>query len=168
MDSLGRFPLKIMINRLVKLIAIPFVIVIITATTIFAAEAQRTPEWQILLKQYAANHNLAVVDSVRAGQPYNFTGELDYPLVLPSTFEYTADITYQQSDAYMIALPYPPEQVRCALMEQSGKRMLLFINYYSDGLWQNGWVIHQGPALFSTAATQSLDRLGCDLPLNSL
>ncbi|MCB0092611.1 MAG: hypothetical protein KDE54_32210, partial [Caldilineaceae bacterium] len=83
MDSLGRFPLKIMINRLVKLIAIPFVIVIITATTIFAAEAQRTPEWQILLKQYAANHNLAVVDSVRAGQPYNFTGELDYPLVLP-------------------------------------------------------------------------------------
>ena len=157
-----------MINRPLKLIAIPFVIVIITATAVFAAEAQRTPEWQRLLEQYAASQNLAVVDSARAGQPFNFTGELDYPLVLPSTFEYTADITYQQSDAYMIALPYPPEQVRCALMEQSGKRMLLFINYYSDGLWQNGWVIHQGPALFSTAATQSLESLGCDLPLNSL
>ncbi|MEZ4661967.1 MAG: hypothetical protein R2911_30835 [Caldilineaceae bacterium] len=150
-----------MTTRTLKLISIPLAILIITATAIFAAESRRTPEWQTTLEQYAAQRNLAVIEVVRARQPHNFTGELDYPIVFPGQFEYTADITYEQPNIYQIALPYPAEEAHCALVEHSGRRKLLFVNYYSDRLWRNGWVVHYGPRYATSESMQITGQLSC-------
>lgn len=156
-----------MTARRLKLLLIPIFIIIAIGGAVFAAEAERTPEWQTVLEQYAAGRNLAVIEAVRARRPYNFTGELDYPIVLPGQFEYTADITYARSHVYQIALPYPPEEIHCVLVEQRGKHTLLLVNYYSDGLWRNGWVIHQGSQMATDASMQIMDKLGCHFATDS-
>lgn len=116
-----------------------------------------------MLNQYAARNGLQVVSAARARQPQNFTSELDYPLLDAGRFEYTADITYQQQNSYLISLPYPPQEVYCVNVTHNGGHGVLFVNYYSDGLWQNDWVIHQGQDSPAADAAQALGKVGCDL-----
>lgn len=138
-------------------------IVVITIVAISVIESRRVPDWQNTLNQYALSTSAELYQVEQARKPWNFDTKLEGRIVYPGRFDYVADITYDGPKTYSIVLPYPPENVICALLVSDDKKELVFANYYSDRLWQDGWVIQKSTQDFPE--NELLEMLGCDLQL---
>jgi len=148
-------------KKRVYLLATITIALLIPTGLVVAVEAQRTPDWLYALHTQTP---YAVPQAVRARQPGEFTMQMDYPAVGPGRFQYMVTDAYGEQHIGILALPYPPRAVRCVLVTYKGGVKALFVNFYSDTLWNQGWVVHEGPdAPFDAAFRDDLARLGCDL-----
>lgn len=128
----------------------------IVVTMVAAAEAQREPEWQRVLDGYVKENQLSIQDVIRADKPWNFSADVTAEIVDGGPFGYVADITYKGQYTYSIVLPYPPREMYCVRLRKGSREEILFVNYYSDNLWQHGWVIHR-----SRQSGELLTGVGC-------
>lgn len=132
------------------LLLIPLAVGLIVLSWVIAAEAQRTPEWQIELNQYLRENDTSALQIVHARQPENQAPSLLRKTVDAGTFK-------------GLALPLPPRDVYCALVPRQETRIVVFVSYFSDNLWRDDWVIHEGPRYpLNNETLKALAALGCD------
>lgn len=149
-------------------LCLPTMVVLITLTTILRLEAQRKPDWQIVLDQYLAQRELAadsyVIEKVTRARH-------------PRQFEPGMAVAIRNNELWQVeALPFPPQAVRCVLLQPRStarddslamKREIVFIVYHDDTLWRSAWLIHWGPSEpLSEQNADDLETVGCDLNLD--
>jgi hypothetical protein len=127
------------------------------------AELGRTPEWRVELDAYLslahvpADGTVEVLSIERARCPYNMSASL-------SRARFGDDVYYGRT------LPYPPQRVRCVLLERrySASRVthqVLLVALHQD-LYHADWVVHEGEtAPFSPSYLEQLEALRCHLDI---
>jgi hypothetical protein len=81
-------------------------------------------------------------------------------------FIHEANISYSGPTIDALTLPYPPEDVRCVLLQHPNNDAaeVLFVSYFNDNLWHEGWVIFADPHnLDSPKLAETLRAIGCAL-----
>jgi hypothetical protein len=152
------------------LILIPLMVISGLAATLLVLNDHKTPQWQVELSQYLAYQNgtgeqpLVLVTTARASQPWNFTSAMSQASFSDSVI-FETDISPSWSTPVGVQpLPYPPEQVWCALLHQDAMRQVVFVALHSD-MYNADWVVHLSTAAWGSPELQStLDSLGCKLP----
>ena len=127
------------------------------------AELGRTPEWRVELDAYLrsahvpASGTMEVRSIERARHPYNMSADL-------SRARFGNDIYYDRT------LPYPPQRVRCVLLERRHSvshvtYQVLLVALHED-LYHADWVVHEGEtAPFSESYLEQIEGLGCRLDI---
>lgn len=154
-------------------LSLPLSIVVLFLTAVVVVEAQRPPEWQEALSRYVSDFNasqpttLRVDRVVSAKMPWNFRGDWGVPMLDYGRFAYRVEqnaIPSNKSYTGHLALPYPPQTVQCVLVREGDAERVLFVNFYSDNLWQFGWVIQAGARRrFTAEFAGQLAEIGCAL-----
>jgi hypothetical protein len=151
------------------LIGIPFLVLITLIATLLVLDHLRTPAWKVKLNHYIsflreAGHPSYHVESyTSATQPANFT-----PGMSVETF--SDDLLFQTSfspstsfSAELEPMPYPPEQVICALLHNGEQLQLVYVALHTS-LYNADWIVHVSPDPWDSLAIQSnLSLLGCSL-----
>jgi hypothetical protein len=136
--------------RRISWLVLPLAVAALVLLGVAISEAQRTPEWQQALNQYLRSSGGSPQQVIRAAAPE----QLD-----PSLLEQLGEAGQFEG----LALPMPPRTVYCVLVTKGQRHSVLFVSYFSDNLWRDDWVVHQGPAQpFSTDTVAALSVLGCD------
>jgi hypothetical protein len=146
-------------------LAIPFLTLVTVVLSFATLEAQRKPDWRIELDGYITDNfpseTITVKEVVVAARPGNFNDAMGQP-IRGRGWRWGID-----------ELPYPPQALRCALLERKDnstgltQRQVVFVGYHTDTLWRVGWLVHTGPkAPFTPEFMTNLVRLGCALNLN--
>ncbi|MFN8488995.1 MAG: hypothetical protein U0350_15520 [Caldilineaceae bacterium] len=158
-------------KRLFVLI-IPSAMFFLFAIVVTTIDAERTPAWHGMLRDYVAHQaNTTVLQMSRAKQPWNFTADTNLPVADYGDFQVDAgpytDTT--RSTTYpvwpqVLRLPFPPKDAYCVLLKRADTQQMLFVNYFSDNLWHYGWVLQEGPTLpFSPKFMDMLRNIGCPI-----
>ena len=145
-------------------LAIPFLTLVTVVLSFATLEAQRRPDWRIELDGYITDNfpseTIPAKEVVVAAHPGTFNGTMGRP-VRGHGWQWGID-----------ELPYPPQELRCALLERRvnstglTQRQVVFIGYHTDTLWRMGWLVHAGPeAPFTPEFIADLAELGCPLDL---
>jgi hypothetical protein len=146
------------------LLSLPLVILLGTIAVVYVLEEQRTPAYQVVLQQYLARAQstfgtVRVRDLVEAQHPENFRAGMAEPSI---------------SDSNLLTdhLPYPPDQLYCVLIEYTATRSLsqgnrpvgqiVFLAFFDDGLWRQGWMVEEGPKGFvDELIAPKIVQIGC-------
>ncbi|MEM7133508.1 MAG: hypothetical protein AAF702_44850 [Chloroflexota bacterium] len=153
-----------MTRRLVLGLAVAMLVIMAVTVTVTIAESRRMPEWRTLLATYTAVNQAKIVQAKRASKPWTFDDEVEHSVVNARSFQYSADITYDGPTIDTLMIPYPPQVVYCVLLQKRQTQTIVFVNYYSDTLWQYGWVLHSTPTVVGThEMDHALASLGCQL-----
>lgn len=136
--------------RRTMMLVLPLAVVVLVLLGVAISEAQRTPEWQLVLNRYLRASGGSAQQVVRSNAPDQLVSPLLGQVVEASQFQ-------------GLALPMPPRTVYCVLVTKGAARSVVFVSYFSDNLWRDDWVIHRGPAQpFNPATTAALSALGCE------
>jgi len=130
-------------------------------------------------KNVSLGEGLSVKSVVKAARPGRLTQDVSYA-VYGDSAHYQTDENYQEpaneAEATTLwqasgsrPLPFPPEEVWCALLERNtGEPQygVAFVSLHQD-IYNADWVVHEaGPDPFVSASTQVASDLGCDLKLD--
>jgi hypothetical protein len=141
----------------------PLLIIIGLVIFVGISQARIRPGWQTTLSQYlvqkntSLNEKIAVKVTQKARQPWQLDAEMGQVLYKGGYFQGP--------------VPYPADDVWCVLLEQRTRvdpgPAVVFVARHSDMYYTN-WVV-QGPrhAVASPEFTADLERLGCDLTIES-
>jgi hypothetical protein len=145
-------------------LAVPVAVLMFALGFFVGLEVRRGPNWRLELEEYIAQHRapsetVVVQAVVRARQPQQF-GEVMG--------------TVMRADG--VRPSSTPRDLRCVLLlrnrpsdsraEYELVRQVVFLAYYSDALYQLGWLAHEGPEEpFSSEFLAHLALIGCDLGL---
>ena len=142
-------------------------------------QAYRPSAWQLELTKYVELQDTllpgttTVRFTVRASRPWNFTPDLS-GAVFGDTPYYRTDYDYsgEGNRGGPRALPYPPQNVWCALLEREGQaadrlagettQAVFFVAEHQD-LYNADVLVHEvATDLSAEALTQRLSQLGCE------
>ena len=142
-------------------------------------QAHRPSAWQLELDKYVELQDTLLTGtttvrfSVRASKPWNFTPDLS-DAVYGDTPYYRTDYAYsgEKNRGGPRALPYPPQNVWCALLEREGQvadhlagettQTVVFVAEHQD-LYNADVLVHEAAVdLSAEALTQRLSQLGCE------
>jgi hypothetical protein len=143
-------------------LVLPLTVVLLFGFTLGFLEAQQTPLWQMTLDRYlqAARPAAAVRQVERATMPWLLTPAMHGQVVDYGDYCYHAGESRQSCT---LALPYPPQDVYCALVTVEQQQQLLLVSRFSDNLWRDDWVILASPSAPSlSAAMQTAATTGCE------
>ena len=130
-------------------------------------------------KNVTLNEGLGVESTVKATKPGGLTQDVSLTVYGDSVF-YQTDEDYQKSSGDAEAtdywatdgrrpLPYPPEEVWCALLDRNAKAPqsgVVCVSLHQD-IYNADWVVHEvGPDPFAPASIQVASDLGCDLEVD--
>jgi hypothetical protein len=167
--------------RKAPLLIIPVLVVIVIGAVFAVYESRRTPEWRVELNRYTAVQDATeartttVLAATKARQPWNLTRDAR-TVVYGDSAHYITDAGYggQSAGSGTIPLPYPPEEVWCALLKQertstgtSEVRVaydVVLVALHQD-LYNADWVVHAGIGDPSgQRAAELLPLVGCAVP----
>lgn len=150
--------------RRLSILMIPCAFVLGTLLLFMGLERHREPDWQRELRAHFSS--AAIEQAARAHRPWNYTRDLTYPVASYGNFAYAVSDASGAMQTRQLALPYPPRNVKCVLIDQGARRQILFVNLYADTLWQREWLVHVGPtAPFDATLRDVIERLDCPLSL---
>jgi hypothetical protein len=145
--------------RRVLFITLPVLIPLATLLIVLVvAEAERPAEWEVQLSEYLTHRNAVQPGTVRleqitqATKPWNYSPEMGHAVF--------------GNDFNSETLPFPPEQIRCVLLEnrQTQDEEVIFLAYHSDQLWNMDWVVHKPTvALSDPRLVEFMQMIGCSL-----
>jgi len=130
-------------------------------------------------KQVSLDEGLSVKSTVKAAKPGGLTQGVSFAIYGDSVV-YQTDEDYQKSsDDVEVTdywatdgrrpLPYPPEEVWCALLSRNAEAPhygVVFASLHQD-IHNADWVVHEvGPDLFAPESVQVASDLGCDLKVD--
>lgn len=137
-------------------------LIVVLLAGLAIAEAVRPSAWEEELEAYLATvrqtsgDEIVLRSLVRARRPERFDVNL-------SRSAYGVEAYAQRT------IPFPPERVYCALVEQRpvdgpAAQQVLFVALHRD-LHYADWIVHKGPCEpFGERFTRALDDMGCPLP----
>jgi hypothetical protein len=136
--------------RRARYLSIPLAIGLLVLVGVVVSEAQRTPEWQVALRQAINPADSAILQVIHARAPENFAPALVARVVDYGKFQ-------------GLALPRSPREVYCIVLREDANRSLVFVSHYSDNLWRDDWIVQLGPVFpLENDTRQTLAALGCD------
>ena len=142
------------------------VLIVTLALALTNSPGRRVAGWQTAVDAYITHKGgVDVLDAVEARAPEHFTQATDLHTYAPGPYYVVDDPLGEHNGSK--PLPYPPEDVRCVLLQESDTEthQLIFAAYHVD-LYSAEWVIHEdGHAPFSQATHNLLAQLGCALDL---
>ena len=127
----------------------------------------------------SGREGLSVKSMVKATKPGGLTQNVSFAVYGNSVY-YQTDEDYQKSSGDAEAtdywatdgrrpLPYPPEEVWCALLDRNAKAPqsgVVCVSLHQD-IYNADWVVHEvGPDPFAPASIQVASDLGCDLEVD--
>jgi len=130
-------------------------------------------------KNVSLGEGLSVKSIVKATKPGGLTQDVSFAVYGDSVF-YQTDVDYQKPSVDAKAtdslatdgrrpLPYPPEEVWCAVLTRNAEAPqsgVAFVSLHQD-IYNADWVVHEvGPDPFVPASVQVASDLGCDLKLD--
>jgi len=133
----------------------------------------------LIYKNVSLHEGLIVKSTAKATRPGRLTQDVSF-MVYGDSAHYQTDEDYQEatdegeSTAVWVGsglrpLPFPPEEVWCALLEhKAGEPQygVAFVSLHQD-IYNADWVVHEvGPDLFAPVSTQVASDLGCDLAVD--
>lgn len=149
------------------IIFIPTITVVILLVVLLVLSERQTPAWKTILDQYlvflqsAGEPSYQLVTAVQASQPSNFTpnmstGSFSGSVIVPPTASF--DGQYLSS---LNPVPFPPDQVWCALPGDADQQQLVFVALHNTDSNAN-WIVHIPPDPWGSPAIRStLESLGC-------
>ena len=151
------------------LILIPILAVIFLTTGMLLLTRLQTPAWKTKLNQYLsylqqtgqASHR--VISTSTAASPAKFTPAMSAESYGDNVIFQTSHTSLTEYTAGLKLLPYPPDQVVCALLDVNGQQQLVFIALHND-LYNAEWIVHISPEPWGSSTLQThLNALGCSL-----
>ena len=127
-------------------------------------------------KNVSQAEGLSVKSVVKAAKPGGLTQDVSYAVYGNSVY-YQTDENYEEATGDAEAtdywatdgrrpLPYPPEEVWCALLSQrieASQNGIVFVSLHQD-IYNADWVVHEvGPDPFAPTSIQVASDLSCDL-----
>ncbi len=151
------------------LILVPILAVIFLAAGMLLLTRLQAPGWKAKLNQYLSylqqtgqvSHR--VISTSTAASPANFTPAMSAESYGDNVIFQTSHSSSSEYTAGLKLLPYPPDQVVCALLDVNGQHQLVFIALHND-LNNADWIVHISPEPWGSSTLQThLDALGCSL-----
>jgi hypothetical protein len=165
------------------LVGLGTVVAIATAALAFPTAAQ--DELDIYLDHLISNspagtRQAEIVTLDRARRPWNLTADRTFPVFGAARY-YQTDSRYDwptvaletpiwsehvvtSSGGNSPALPFPPEEVWCALLADESQEQVIFVARHHREPYFTEWVIHQGPrAPFPESLLSTLVEVDCNL-----
>ncbi len=151
-----------------RLIYIPTVAVLVVIIALLWIDHRQTPAWKNKLDQYleylrsVGEPAYQVVNAVQASQPTKFTpvmstGSSSGSVILP-----TPDSLDGQYLSSLQPLSYPPDQVWCVLLKDTGAQQLVIVALHTS-LYDASWIVHVPPDPWGSPTLQSsLSIIGCN------
>jgi hypothetical protein len=151
----------------IVVLSVPLIMLVSVVLTFAMLEAQRKPDWKMELDDYfnskRSTEILTIIAENKATQPWNFDKTMGIPAKSNQFWSSTE-------------LSSPLGTLRCVLVEkryvstpvgkEKRKRQVIYVGYYSDTLWQVGWLVFEGSTEpFTQNDVAHLSTLGCDLNL---
>ena len=150
----------------------PLLGLLVAIGAVLLLDAWQPPAWRADLEAYVEHRAsllgaASVVYTRRARYPEQFSRAIGHA-TYGDSLDYQLDESYTgQGTSGAPPLPYPPEQVRCVLLEWSGaqpdsqRHQIVFVALHHD-LHRAAWVVHEGEAApYSAAFVEGLSSIGC-------
>jgi hypothetical protein len=150
----------------------------LVVASLVAIRMNRPPDWQLELDEYvgykdslSSSSGTTTVQLVdRASRPWNFGRDMSQAVFGDSPY-FQTDYNYGGRRGPR-PLPFPPEDVRCVLLEQDHNEgtmyTIVFVAEHQD-LYNADVVIHEGANdLSNQSFVDSISAIGCDLVLAQL
>lgn len=152
-----------------NLIVIPLLVIVGLIIALLVVDSLQTPGWKLALNHYISylretgHPEFRLQSSAIAAQPGNFTFNMSTESFSESIIFQTTYNTNAQLAVDLAPMPYPPDEVVCALLKGDTQQQLVYIALHNS-LYNADWIVHISPDPWGSPAIQSsLDLLGCTL-----
>lgn len=161
---------KTLIAAIALLVGVSLIVTL--AIALQKSPGHHVENWQTAANAYIAHKGwgtpgkATIEQAIQARAPEHFTKEIDLRTYANGS-HFVVDEPFSERNGSK-PLPYPPEDVWCALVKKSNGDdvyHLIFANYHAD-LYSAEWVIHEdGKVPFNQETQNLLIQLGCDFDL---